>query len=458
MRDFSGPIRFIRDIEMKPIQYPKYKDPGNKWFDKIPEDWSIKKLKHISNVRISNIDKKSRKNEPAVLLCNYIHVYKNNFITSKLKFMKATATKEQIIKFTLSKDDVLITKDSEEQDDIAVPAIVTEDLEDVLCGYHLALITPDSKIIIGKYLFRSFQSKRINDQFVIEANGVTRFGVSTNPILSSFFLIPPISDQISITVFLDVQTSRIDKLIEKNLHLIELLKEKRVTLINQTLTKGLDPKAKLNDSGIDWIGQIPETSRVIPFKRICFVNQGLQYPESKRLEIPADNSKLYITIKYIHAGSDGVKEYILNPSKNVICSKEDVLMARTGATGEVITDQEGVFHNNFFKINYDYSIFKDYLVYYLKMDSIKKLLLQKAGITTIPDLDHGAFLETPFIMYPKLQQIEIARYLDIQISKIENCIKKIQSRIDLLEEYKKSLINNVVTGKIDVREQGKYIA
>jgi type I restriction enzyme S subunit len=216
------------------------KDSGIDWFGRIPKNWLIRRLKHIADVRISNIDKKSKQNEPDVLLCNYLDVYKNEFITSKLNFMKATASPEQIRKLTLHKSDVLITKDSEEPDDIAIPALVTEDLKGVVSGYHLALITPDSNYVTGAYLFRSLQSKKINDQFVVEANGVTRFGISTYPILNSYFLLPPIHEQIRITVHLDSETKRISKTIKRIRTQIDLLEEYKKSLINNAVTGKID--------------------------------------------------------------------------------------------------------------------------------------------------------------------------------------------------------------------------
>jgi len=201
--------------------------------------------------------------------------------------------------------------------------------------------------------------------------------------------------------YLDTKTTKIEQTITKNKRLITLLKEKRTSLINQTVTKGLNPDAPMKESGIEWIGEIPENSSIITFRRICELNQGLQFPENQRLNKKEKNSKIYITVKYLNS-TDKKREYIPNPPKRVICNENDIIMARTGATGEVFSNLNGVFHNNFFK-NYKKNINRDYLLYYLKMDSIKNILLMKAGVTTIPDLNHDDFLETPFILY-KLEE------------------------------------------------------
>src|SRR6266571_4556773 len=135
-----------------------YKPSGNDWLGDIPESWHMKRLKYISSTRVSNVDKKSE-DEIAVRLCNYIDVYKNEFINEKIDFMKATATRKQIDAFELKKGDVILTKDSETPDDIGIPAYVDlEDTKNIVCGYHLAISTPDNSVLLGKYLFRLFQS------------------------------------------------------------------------------------------------------------------------------------------------------------------------------------------------------------------------------------------------------------------------------------------------------------
>lgn len=218
----------------------KLKNSGIPWIGKIPEGWKVRKLKQVTSIMISNVDKKSKPNEEEVLLCNYNEVYNNEFITSKLSFMKATASIEQIEKFSIKKEDVIITKDSEIPEDIAVPSLVKENLDNIICGYHLALIRPNESKIKGKYLLRVFQSRKINDQFVISANGVTRFGISTYPIKNSFVIIPPPYEQTVIASYLDKATAKIDETIEKIEKEIALLEEYKKSLIHHVVTGKVD--------------------------------------------------------------------------------------------------------------------------------------------------------------------------------------------------------------------------
>lgn len=216
------------------------KDSGVEWMGEIPEGWKLRKLKHVAKINLSNVDKKIKEDEDSVKLCNYVDVYKNDYINSDINFMESTASPNQIDKFELREGDVLITKDSESWEDIAVPAYIPSDFEDVICGYHLAIIRPDQAVVNGEYIFRSFSSNCLNYQFKVEANGITRFGIGKYPIDNSLFIVPPINEQKSIASFLNNKTIKIDCLILKIREAIEKLHEYRTALISAAVTGKID--------------------------------------------------------------------------------------------------------------------------------------------------------------------------------------------------------------------------
>ena len=159
-------------------KYEEYKESGIEWLGEIPAGWTTQKLKFVARVQPSNVDKKSKENEEKVLLCNYTDVYYNEEITADLPFMKATASDVQIRKFTLKRGDTIITKDSEDPNDIAVPAYVPQDLEGVVCGYHLTLLRPENGTC-GGYLKRVMDTQYARSVFATRANGITRYGLGT---------------------------------------------------------------------------------------------------------------------------------------------------------------------------------------------------------------------------------------------------------------------------------------
>lgn len=203
----------------------------------IPVAWQVRRLKFLAKVNFSTVDKHNYKDEKEVWLCNYLDVYNNEYIKADIDFMKASASDAEIKRFKVEKGDVMITKDSETPEDIAVPTLVIEDLENVVCGYHLAHIKPNKDLILSEFLFRLFQSKKINSHFEVAAKGVTRYGLSYDDINSVFLPYPPIlEEQQSIINYIRTETKTLDIAIAKTEKEIELMKEYREAMIAEAVT------------------------------------------------------------------------------------------------------------------------------------------------------------------------------------------------------------------------------
>lgn len=204
--------------------------------DGTNKNWLSKKLKYIAEIKFSNVDKHTIEDEIPVRLCNYVDVYKNDYITNDLEFMNATATETEIEKFTVQRGDVIITKDSEEATDIAVPTFVKEDLENVVCGYHLALIRANENEILNEYLFRKFQSSELKANFAIEATGVTRVGLSMGEITGVKITYPKsLLEQKQIVSHIKTETATIDTAIAKAEREIELIREYKEAMIAEAV-------------------------------------------------------------------------------------------------------------------------------------------------------------------------------------------------------------------------------
>ena len=200
------------------------------------KNWERKKLKYVAMVQSSNVDKKTNEGELEIRLCNYVDVYYSEFITDQIEFMKASASEKEIRKFTLREGDVLITKDSETPDDIAKPALVTKDFDNVICAYHLAQIRVNKNILIGEFLFRLFQSKAFNSHFEVSASGVTRFGLPLEAITDVEVSFPSSMEQQNIVSYIQTEIQRIHNVIFKIQKEISLLQEYRTALISEAVT------------------------------------------------------------------------------------------------------------------------------------------------------------------------------------------------------------------------------
>lgn len=195
-------------------------------------DWKCYQLADITRIIVSSVDKKSVVGETPIELCNYTDVYYNHEITNEINFMKATATKSEIEKYTLKIGDVIITKDSETPGDIAVPALVSEELNGVVCGYHLAIVRPDKCVVSGAFLNYLFSMPKIRYYFFTLATGATRFGLSIGGINKAQFYLPPVDEQQKIASVLSVSDKEIAALQQK----LDFLKQEKKALMQQLLT------------------------------------------------------------------------------------------------------------------------------------------------------------------------------------------------------------------------------
>jgi type I restriction enzyme S subunit len=216
----------------------KMKYSGVEWLGEVPDHWVVKKIKFVVDVLASNVDKKTYEGDTPCLLCNYTDVYYNDQIVKDMEFMSATATPEQINKFTLRKGDVIITKDSESPDDIAIAAYVPIDLTGVVCGYHLSIIRAFE--INGMFVKRLFDSHYLKSKFATLANGLTRYGLGQHSINNVYIPIPPEEEQQQIVDFITKTCNGIDDLIDKSKTSINLLTERRLALISAAVTGQID--------------------------------------------------------------------------------------------------------------------------------------------------------------------------------------------------------------------------
>ena len=219
--------------------------------------WSrfgVMRLKHLAAIRASNVDKIVELDEASVRLCNYTDVYYNERISPDMELSPGSAKQAEIERFRLRRGDILITKDSETPGDIAVPALVTADMDDVVCGYHLALIRPKGTRVISDYLLYVLKSKPVRDAFTVRAQGITRFGLTLPGIGSVPCPLPSLETQKLIAGFLGREVARINQLIEKKRRILALLVQKRRTVVSAAVLGGEEKRR----NAVPWLAFMPE--------------------------------------------------------------------------------------------------------------------------------------------------------------------------------------------------------
>ena len=436
-------------------RYEKYKPSGVEWIGEMPEHWDSKRLKYVASVQPSNVDKKTIEGELPVLLCNYMDVYKNEFIDSSINFMEATATEAEIAKFKIKKGDMLVTKDSETPDDIANPAFVKDDFENVICAYHLTQIRPNRSELIGEYLFRLFQENKYKGQFEVAANGVTRFGLSVSAFSDVFVPLPRPDEQTAIANYLDEKTSQIDTLIANKQKLIELLKEERTAIINHAVTKGINPNVKFKPSGIDWLGDIPVHWEVKKLKYVAEINStSLTEKEDDDLEIE------YIDISSVNENGDIIQTafyfYSDAPSRaRRIISKGDTIISTVRTYLKAIAfidfEKDNLICSTGFAVIRPAEEIEPKLLFYLSRSEkmVDRIMAMSKGVS-YPAIDSDDIKNLEGWFPNKEEQHTIAKHIENHTARIDATISKIEKEIELLHEYRTALISEVVTGKIKV--------
>ncbi|MGG2093977.1 restriction endonuclease subunit S [Bacillus sp. S13(2024)] len=341
---------------------------------------------------------------------------------------------------------------------IGNPAII--DIDEKFSIKNVALFKTNGDLIKAKYLKYLLSSEIVQKQInLLNRGGVQSFvslGVLENISIT-------MSDDINkIVSYLDLKTSAIDELISSKERLIQLLEEKHQSMITEAVTKGLDPNVKMKDSGVEWIGEIPEHWDL---KKIGYLGR-LQNGISKSSDAFGSG---YPFVSYGDVYRNGVLpnsvDGLVNSSEEerqlYSVEKGDVFFTRTSETideiGFASTCLKTLANATFagflirFRPTSD-KIIPSYSKYYFRSSLGRRYFVKEMNIVTRASLGQGLLRNFIVILPPTEEQEEIAKYLDFKTDAIDKSIYLIKSQIQKLKEYRQSLIYEVVTGKIDVRD------
>ena len=282
--------------------------------------------------------------------------------------------------------------------------------------------------------------------------------VRTETFMSLPIYVPNYSEQKQIASFLDHKTQLIDELIEKTKKKIELLKEKRTSLINHCVTKGLNPNVEMRESGVEWIGEIPSGWDMTKMKYETTV--PVQYGINIGSESYVDEGiRLIRTTDITDDGSLIDEGVYLDPNHvedTYRTQLNDFLISRSGTLGRayVHTVEDNMTYGGYLvRFNFGNETKLRFVFYYTKTMNFEAWLSTNTIQSTIGNVNGQKYSNLSFPIPPHSEQHQIVEYLDEQTQKIDTAVEKETQRIKLLKEYRQSLISEAVTGKIDVREE-----
>ncbi|MDM1340580.1 restriction endonuclease subunit S [Acinetobacter pseudolwoffii] len=424
--------------------YPSYKDSGVEWLGEVPEHWQQKPIWSL----FSRIKRVNHPNEPL------LSVYRDyGVILKDSRDDNHNRASEDLTPYQLVRpNDLVINKMKAWQGSIAIseyqgivsPAYYVYEPKQPYCSKYIHFL------IRSTYFIQSYKnfSKGIRvNQWDLEHDAFTHIDL----------LLPPLSEQNKIVSFLDTETSRIDHLIAKQEKLINLLEEHRKSVISHAVTKGLDPNVPMKDSGVEWLGEVPEHWYVTSVKRGFSVKLG------KMLQ-PEKNSENDVSKKYLKASN--ISWNVISSTENEMWfSENDILQLRLNKGDLLVTEggdvgksciwdstQEMYYQNSINRVRSKKHALNKFLYYWIfKLKSIGyiDILCNKA---TIAHFTAEKLNEMILLLPSKYEQNEIVNYLDEKTSKIDTLIAKQRELIAKLKKYRISIISHAVTGKIDVRD------
>ena len=416
------------------------KDSGIEWIGEIPADWELSKIGAVyeeRNEKVSDVDFQP------------LSITKQGIVP---QLETAAKTNDGENRKLIRKNDFVINSRSDRRGSCGISEY------DGSCSLINTVLKPRRNMCNAYYSF-VFRSERFADEFYRWGNGIVDDLWSTkwSNMKRIYIPAPSLQEQHRIADYLDRKCSQIDAIIARQQEVIEKLKAYKLSVITEVVTKGLNPDVPMKDSGIEWIGEIPEHWKI---GKLCFftvrIGDGLHgTPEfddkGEYYFINGNNlGATYITIKE-NTKTVGLSEY----NKYFIALDENTLLISLNGTIGSVSQYHGEQiilgkSAGYIILDSRRDLTLDYLRFYLQSKSVKTLFELSFAGTTINNLSLETLRNLPVCIMTSEEQLQISKILDKKCLEIESTIQKKQMLIECLAAYKKSLIYEVVTGKKEV--------
>ncbi len=436
-------------------RYPEYNNSGIEWVGKIPKDWLVKPT-------FSVFDASTKKNtdgqESTVLSLSYGNIVERD-VDTNFGLLPESFSTYQIV----SSGDVILRL-TDLQNDKKSLRVGFAKQEGIITSAYLKLKSKPA--INSRFAYRLLHSYDTTKVFYGMGGGL-RQSMKFEDFRRLPILLPPLDEQLKIADFLDYETAKIDTLIAKQEKLIELLKEKRQAVISHAITKGLNPNAPMKDSGVEWLGEVPEHWRISPLRRFMVKMEQGKSPECEVSKALPDHWGVLKT-SCVNNGifnedeNKALPPYI-QPHSQYEVKAGDILMSRASGSIDLIgsvakvknTVREKILlSDKIFRIELSKDVSGDYFVFFMSSSFVRNLIaISISGAEGMANnITKKAILDFTFPLPPINEQNEIVYRIVKQLDIINRLNQSSLTALELLKEKKTSLISAAVTGKIDVRD------
>ena len=437
--------------------YPEYKDSGVEWLGIIPTHWSLHALKRTVSDCSNGIWGDEPNGEDDLIVLRVADFDRNKLTVSEDKLTYRSISEKERKTRLLKKGDLLIEKSGGGEKTLVGCVVIFDKDYSAVTSNFVAKMSPRKTYCSNflRYAFSHLYAGRVNYPSIKQTTGIQN--LDSESYLMEHFCFPDSSEQQTIAAFLDYETARIDRLIAKQQQLIELLKEKRQAVISHAVTKGLNPDAPMKDSGVEWLGQVPEHWNVTKFGFISNVVRGGSPRPAGDPELFDGDYSPWVTVAEITKD----EEVYLESTESFLTEKGSkqsrvfkrgtLLLSNSGATLGVpkilsidANANDGVVGFEKLSVNTEYAYF------YLSTltDNLRERIKQGSGQ---PNLNTD-IVKSIVIPLPPSGEVE-AILSEIKTHRItfSVLISKADTAIKLMQERRTALISAAVTGKIDLR-------
>lgn len=423
-------------------KYEKYKESNDIWLGKIPEHWDVSSLKHFVEI-INGYAFKSEDYSDDI----GVPIIRIGDISSLLDVSKAQKASpknlDELERFIIKREDLLLAMTG-----ATIGKTCMYETDDISYVNQRVGIVRGKALLSQSFLKYYIDTPLFREFILLACSGSAQENISSSQVGSLRFSLPPLSEQTAIARYLDHQTAIIDQLIQQKEKLVELLKEKRQATINEAVTKGLNPNAKMKDSGIEWLGEVPEEWEVVKLKYLVSLNSNEEISIENSFKVALENIESG-TGKFIESGSGNQFEGIGNSFK-----KGDVLFnkLRPYLSKVYLSQQDGYSVGELLVLTPNDAITSEFLFYRLLSSAFIEIVNSSTYGAKMPRASWN-FIGNLLIPVPSIdEQLKIVSFIQNFDAKANNLITQTFTQISKLKEYRQSIISEAVTGKVDVRE------
>lgn len=422
--------------------YPAYKDSGIEWIGQVPEHWEVKPICRVTSVNDDVLPDSTTDDTPI----RYVDISSVGYMegikqASDMCFADAPSRARR----KASSGDVII---STVRTYLKAVAAVTDEYADCVFSTGFAVLR-------ARHLDRSFLKWMVLNELLIQAieahsEGLSYPAINASALVKLKSVIPTPEEQASIAATLDRETARIDALVEKKTRFIELLKEKRQALITHAVTKGLDPNVKMKDSGVEWIGLVPEHWDVKPFFALVteLNRKNVGLVETNILSLSYGNIIQKPETRNMGLTPESYETYQIVESGEIVFRFTDLQNDKRSLRSAQVT-QRGIITSAYMAVK-PHSIDSTYFSWLMRSYDLCKVFYAMGGGLR-QSLKFEDVRRLPVLIPPVDEQSAITNTINAGTARIDALVEKTEQSITLLKERRAAFITAAVTGQIDLR-------